>query len=82
MPRYRVVLTGRNIVREVEGIRELMGFTAERMVDAADPDHAGEYALELLQEDPFIREPLNGPDDPFPVVLVDSVEEMDLTNPP
>lgn len=79
MPLYRVFLTGRNIVRVVDGRRELMGFTTDRVLEAGDPDHAGEYALEmLLEEDPALRNPENGPEDPFPVILVESVEEMDF----
>jgi hypothetical protein len=76
MPFYRVRLTGRNIVREIDGRRELHGFVSTRVIEAATPDRAGEEALELIYRDPALQEPLNGPDDPFPIVLVEEVEEI------
>lgn len=55
-----------------------MGFTTDRVLEAADPDHAGEAALAMLsEEEPSLQDSLNGPDDPFPVILVESVEEID-----
>ncbi len=80
MPLYRVHIVGRSIMLEVDGKRELHGFTTTRTLEAADPEHAGEYALELVQEHSALKYPLNGPDDPCPMVLVDYVEEVsDLT---
>jgi hypothetical protein len=76
MPLFRVHIIGRGIVLMVDGKRELHGFTDTRLVEAADADHAGEYALELVQEHPALKEPLNGPDDPCPMVLIDFVEEV------
>ena len=76
MPFYRVRLMGRNIVREIDGKRELLNFVTTRVIDAATPEHASEEALELIYSTPELKEPLNGPDDPFPVILVEEVEEI------
>lgn len=76
MPFYRVRLLGRNIVKEVEGRRELLNFVTTRVLDAASEAQASEQALELIYQDPSLQEPLNGPDDPLPIVLVEEVEEI------
>jgi hypothetical protein len=77
MPYYRVRLHGRNIVRDIDGRRELQNFITTRVIEAATGEHAAEQALELIYNIPELKEPLNGPDDPFPVVLVEAVEAID-----
>lgn len=73
---YRVRLNGRNIVRETGSGRELQHFVTTRVIEAGTPEHAAEQALELIYRAPELMHPLNGPDDPFPVVLVEEVEEI------
>jgi hypothetical protein len=73
---YRVRLNGRNIVRDIDGRRELQNFITTRVIEASSAEHAAEQALELIYSIPELQEPLNGPDDPFPIVLVEEVEEL------
>jgi hypothetical protein len=76
MPLYRVRLNGRNIVRLIEGKRELESFVTTRVIEAGTAEQAAEEALDLIYQETELRDPLNGPDDPCPVVLVDEVEEL------
>jgi hypothetical protein len=76
VPFYRVRLMGRNIVREVDGKRELLNFVTTRVIEAATAEHASETALELIYNTPELKEPLNNDEDPFPIVLVEEVEEI------
>ncbi len=76
MAYYRVRLLGRNILRQVGGTREIQSFVTTRVIQAPTGELAAEQALELIYQEPELREPLNGPDDPCPIVLVEAVEEI------
>jgi hypothetical protein len=79
MPRYRVIIHGRNFRLKVEGKWEKMGFYAPRFTDAADPLMAEHTALEDFRQSAKYRAlmdgTLNADDDP-PTLCGEDIEEV------
>ncbi|MCZ8133316.1 MAG: hypothetical protein O9284_18780 [Steroidobacteraceae bacterium] len=74
MPRYRVVLEGRNFWLTLDDTPARVGFYTTRCVEAAGPAEAEHAAIDLLRAEGQLA-PLNEPDDP-PLVFVDEIEEV------
>ena len=55
MPTFRVIVSGANLLMEVEGNRGRYGFEVARFVDADDASEAGDRALGLVRESPQWR---------------------------
>ena len=80
MPRYRVIIRGRNFRLNLEGKWEKMGFYTPRFADAPDPLLAEHTALEEFRQSTKYRSlmdgTLNSEDDP-PTLCGEDVEEVE-----
>jgi hypothetical protein len=79
MPRYRVIIHGRNFRLNLEGKWEKVGFYTPRFADAPDPLLAEHTALEDFRQSTKFQElaeaTLNSDDDP-PVLCGEDTEEI------
>ncbi|PYJ06668.1 MAG: hypothetical protein DME25_06095 [Verrucomicrobia bacterium] len=79
MPRYRVIIHGRNFRLNLEGKWEKFGFYTPRFADAPDPLLAEHTALEDFRQSAKFHElteaTLNTDDDP-PVLRGEDIEEI------
>lgn len=80
MPRYRVIIHGRNFRLNLEGEWEKMGFFTPRFVDAPDPLLAEHTALEDFRQSTKYRDlmeaTLNSEDDP-PTLCGEDIERVE-----
>ena len=80
MPRYRVIIHGRNFRLNLEGKWEKFGFYTPRFADAPDPLPAEHTALEEFRQSAKYRSlmdgTLNSDDDP-PTLRREDVEEVE-----
>jgi len=66
MQKYRVMIHGENLLKEVEGVRQRFGFFTNVFVQAFTPADAESRAIDILREDNDLREAaLNSDDDPL-----------------
>lgn len=85
MQKYRVMIHGRNMLREIDGVRQRYGFYTNVFVEAFTPADAESRALDVIREDAHLREVvLNPEDDPFTVSAdeVHEIESFDGVRPP
>jgi hypothetical protein len=79
MPRYRIIIHGRNFCLNLEGKWEKFGFCTPRFADAPDPLLAEHTALEDFRQSPKYRElserTLNSDND-APVLCGEDIEEV------
>jgi hypothetical protein len=77
MNKYRVMIHGENLLADVEGIRQLLGFYTHVFIEGFSRADAESRALELLREDAKLRDmSLNRQDDPLRL-SVEEAEELD-----
>jgi hypothetical protein len=80
LPKYRVLLNGRDVLLELDGERQRGGFYVHCCVTAADEAEAGATALAVLRRHPpFLAlqaGSLGEPAQPEPAVFVDEVEKL------
>ena len=80
MQKYRVVINGKNLLTEVDRIRQRLGFYTTVFVEAFTPADAEVRAIDVLREDAHLRDiMLNMADDPlrFSVDEVQEIESFD-----
>ena len=66
MQKYRVTVHGQNLLTDVEGVRQRLGFYTNVFVEAFTPADAEARAIELVREDAHLHESaLNAEDDPL-----------------
>ncbi len=79
MPRYRVIIHGRNFRLNLRGKQEKMGFYTPRLADAPDPVLAEHTALEEFRQSAkygtLMDTTLNSDDD-SPVLSGEDIEEV------
>lgn len=76
MLKYSVFIHGRNILREIDGIRQRYGFYTTVFVEALTPSDAKSRAIEVLRDDAHLYEvALNAEDDPW-TLSTDDVHEI------
>jgi len=75
MPRWRVLLEGRNFWLRVDGQLQRLGFYTTRFVDAFDEKAAELMAVQLIRDDPKLGEALNERSDP-PMICVEQVTRV------
>ena len=77
MQKYRLLIHGRNLLTEVEGVRKKVGFFTTVHLEAFTPTEAETTAIELLKKDPHLSEiRFNREDDPL-ILLVDKTQEIE-----
>ncbi len=64
MPKYRVLLRGENLLIEMDGDPQLLGFYTNRNVRAADEDDAEMAAVALIRADSDLLDAMIDSDDP------------------
>jgi hypothetical protein len=73
MQKYRVMIHGENLLTEVDGVRQKLGFFTNVFVEGLTPADAEGRAIEILREDTDLADiRLNTEDDP----LILSAEEI------
>ena len=66
MQKYRVMIHGQNLLTDVDGIRQKLGFFTNVFVEAFTPADAESRAIEILREDADLADILlNLDDDPL-----------------
>jgi hypothetical protein len=84
MQKYRVAIKGRNLLAEIDGVRDRLGFYTTVFVEALSVQDAEFRAIDMLREDTRLRDmALNAKDDPISfcaedVSEIDSFEGMRL----
>jgi hypothetical protein len=81
MPHFRVGLCGRNLVLEIDGQQELLGFHTTRFVEAGSADEAATNALTLIQQHPAVAAQLEGEHRRGFAVLIEAVEPLESNEP-
>ena len=77
MRKYRVLIHGKNLLTNLDGVRRKAGFFTSVFVEALTAADAQSRALELVREDSHVREmTLNHESDPLKLVI-DEVREVD-----
>jgi hypothetical protein len=80
MQKYVVIVHGQNLLADVEGVRQRLGFFTNVSVEAFTPADAEARAIDLVRDDAYVREiALNGEDDPYGLssAEVHEVEDFD-----
>jgi hypothetical protein len=80
MQKYVVIVHGQNLLAEVDGVRQRLGFFTNVSVEAFAPADAETRAIDLVREDAHVQEmALNAKDDPLglSVAEVREVESFD-----
>ena len=75
MQKYRVMIRGQNLLREVDGIRQRYGFFTNVFVEAFTPDDAESRAIDILRQDAHLGA-LNASGDPVRL-SADEVHEIE-----
>ena len=66
MQKYRVLIHGQNLLTEVEGVRQRLGFFTNVFVEAFTAADAENWAIEVVREDAGLADILlNAADDPL-----------------
>ena len=66
MQKFRVLVEGKNLLMQVNGVQKRFGFFTTVYVDAFTPDDAKTRAIDLLREDARLQEAsLNAENDPI-----------------
>ncbi len=77
MQKYRVIVHGQNLLTEVDGVRQRLGFYTNVFVEAFTSADAESRAIELVREDPHLRDvALNAADDLLRL-SADEVQEIE-----
>ena len=78
MQKYRVMVRGQNLLREIDGVRQRYGFFTNVFVEAFTPVDAESRAIDILREDAHLGA-LNASDDPvrFAAEEVHEIESFD-----
>src|SRR5258706_15900245 len=76
MQKYRVIVHGKNLWTEADGIRQRFGFYTNVFVEAFTPADGESRAIELIREDAHLQDMLvNVEDDPLRL-SADDVQEL------
>jgi hypothetical protein len=82
MQKYIVIVHGRNLLTEVDGVRNRHGFFTNVFIEAFTSADAGSRALELVREDAHVRDiALNAEGDPFSLAA-EEIREVESFNDP
>lgn len=77
MQKFRVMIHGQNLLTELDGVRQKLGFFTNVFIEAFTPSDAESRAIDLLREDPgFMDMLLNSDDDPVSL-SVDEIHEIE-----
>jgi hypothetical protein len=76
MPKYSVILEGKNFPMNVEGRRELWGFATTRRVKAKDPEEAELKAVEMIKKDKSLIDAIVKDDPVVPTIYLDSMYKL------
>ena len=76
MPKYAVMLEGKNFPVIVEGHTELWGFYTTRKVKANDPQEAEHLAVELIKNDSSLTDMLDQTHNVEPMIFLDSIYHL------
>ena len=80
MTHYEVSLNGENFWFEMEGKPSRMGFYTTRYVVAQNEQEAENMAVQLLRDDPKLKNILNDKSDP-PMIYCEGIEVIDAFEP-
>ncbi|WP_426369868.1 hypothetical protein [Pseudocolwellia sp. HL-MZ7] len=76
MPKYSVVLEGKNFPVLSNGNTEVLGFMTTRKVKANDLEEAELKAVELIKKDPDLMSNLDKEHEAIPEIYLDSIYKL------
>jgi hypothetical protein len=74
--RYRVFLSGQNLLAEVEGSLQYLGFYTTRTVEAGTEAEAESLALELIRRDKKLLQMMRNEADDPPTFSIEEIVEI------
>jgi hypothetical protein len=77
MQKYRVIVRGHNLLTEVDGVRQRVGFFTNVYVEAFTPADAELRAVDLIREDARLRQMTCNPEGDLLRLYADEVQEID-----
>jgi len=77
MEKYRVIIRGQNVLTEVDGVRQRLGFYTNVFVEALSPADAQARAIELLRKDSALRDSASNAADNPVRLTADRVEQIE-----
>jgi len=80
MPKYSVILEGKNFPILSNGNAELFGFITTRKVKASDLNEAELKAVELIKKDPSLISSLDLDHEVTPEIFLDSIYKLKWWN--
>ena len=75
--KYRVMIRGENLLTEVGGVRQWLGFYTHVFVEVFTPADAESRAIELLRDDEGLRGIQLNPEDDPPSLSVEESDELE-----
>jgi hypothetical protein len=78
--KYRVFVHGQNLLTQVDGVRQRIGFYTNVFIEAVTSADAEARAIELIRQDAHLRDIILNPDDDPLNLTVDEVQEIESFN--
>ena len=76
MAAYRALVEGRNFLLKVEGKTRRHGFYQTVFVDVSDPSEAESAAIQIVRNDPELKQLTENSQDDPPILFLDSLYEL------
>ena len=76
MQKYRVIVHGRNLWTNVDGVRQRVGFYTNVFIEAFTQADAESRAIELIRKDVHLREMMTNAEDEPLSLSADEVQEL------
>lgn len=80
MQSYRVMVHGENLLTEVDGTRQRVGFYTNIVVEAFTPTDAESRAVDAVREDARLRDLILNPEDDPIRLSAEDVHEIETTS--
>ncbi len=77
MQKYRVIVHGHNLLTEVDGVRQRLGFYTNVFIEAFTSADAEARAIELVREDAHLRDLALNPEDDAVSLSAGEVQEIE-----
>jgi hypothetical protein len=74
--RYKILLNGQNLLAEVEGCLQYLGFYTTRTVEASTEAEAESLALDLIRRDKKLVQMMRNEADDPPTFLIEEIVEI------
>jgi hypothetical protein len=85
MNKYRILIEGKNFIINIEGKNNKLGFITTRWVEARTEAEAEKSAIELIRNDPQLKDTVLNKKDDQPMLYAEEIVEIksfEGVNPP